>query len=381
LIRYSSKVRALRNCCWHIVVKLGSDETCNPDKEMITPVKYQIFVSSTYEDLKSHRDQVVRGILEMGHIPVGMEMFSAADETQWQLIQRQIEASDYYVVLIAYRYGSMDGATGFTEKEYDYAVSLGIPALGFILQDDAAWPQNLVDKEPAKVVALSAFKDKVRKRLVSHWSSADELHGKVSIALMKQFIATPRDGWVKASSVASPQIASELARLSQENGEIRETLRKAQLKETVDQESAISKSIRTLKANTKTIRIFYKGDNDWTTEGTRTLFDLFFLIAPELMVEKSIEDTSRYVASMWKADRRTLRQSWPIPSNAVKTWFADLAALGLMEPSRKRLVTDKTEYWTLTEAGRNVYMTIRKARLEAGLPTQADAVGEDSGHS
>lgn len=40
--------------------------------------KYQIFVSSTYEDLKAERDLVIKAILEMGHIPVGMEMFSAA---------------------------------------------------------------------------------------------------------------------------------------------------------------------------------------------------------------------------------------------------------------------------------------------------------------
>jgi len=42
--------------------------------------KYQIFVSSTYDDLKKERDQVIKASLEMGHIPVGMEMFSAADE-------------------------------------------------------------------------------------------------------------------------------------------------------------------------------------------------------------------------------------------------------------------------------------------------------------
>lgn len=50
-------------------------------------VKYQVFISSTYEDLREERDQVVRAILEMGHIPVGMEMFSAADEEQWKIMQ------------------------------------------------------------------------------------------------------------------------------------------------------------------------------------------------------------------------------------------------------------------------------------------------------
>jgi len=59
-------------------------------------VKYQIFISSTYDDLKNERAQVIKSILEMGHIPVGMEMFSAADDEQWKIIQRQIDESDYY---------------------------------------------------------------------------------------------------------------------------------------------------------------------------------------------------------------------------------------------------------------------------------------------
>jgi len=37
-------------------------------------------VSSTYIDLKEERDVVIKSILEMGHIPVGMEMFRAGNE-------------------------------------------------------------------------------------------------------------------------------------------------------------------------------------------------------------------------------------------------------------------------------------------------------------
>ena len=85
--------------------------------------KYQIFVSSTYDDLKKERDEVIKAILEMGHIPVGMEMFSAADEEQWKIITRQIDQSDYYVVIVAHRYGSVTSeGLSYTEKEYDYAV-------------------------------------------------------------------------------------------------------------------------------------------------------------------------------------------------------------------------------------------------------------------
>jgi Domain of unknown function (DUF4062) len=56
--------------------------------------KYQVFISSTYEDLKEERDRVIKAILEMSHIPVGMEMFNAADESQWNIIKRRIEESD-----------------------------------------------------------------------------------------------------------------------------------------------------------------------------------------------------------------------------------------------------------------------------------------------
>jgi hypothetical protein len=57
-------------------------------------IKYQIFISSTFEDLVPERDQVIKAVLEMGHIPVGMEMFSAADEQQWEIIKKQIDQSN-----------------------------------------------------------------------------------------------------------------------------------------------------------------------------------------------------------------------------------------------------------------------------------------------
>jgi hypothetical protein len=177
-------------------------------------VKYQIFVSSTYEDLKKERDQVVKAILEMGHIPVGMEMFSAADEEQWKIIARYIAESDYYVVIVAHRYGTLDGSISYTEKEYDYAVKCGIPTLGFVIDDTASWPTSYVDSDAECIAALGNFKEKVRRKLVSFWNSADDLHGKIAIALNKQMSVNPRNGWVRASESLAPEMSTELTRLS-----------------------------------------------------------------------------------------------------------------------------------------------------------------------
>lgn len=90
--------------------------------------KYQIFISSTYEDLKEERELVQKAILEMYHFPIGMEMFSAGDSEQWEIIKETIDSSDYYVLIIGHRYGSIDGeGISYTEKEYDYAKAKAFP--------------------------------------------------------------------------------------------------------------------------------------------------------------------------------------------------------------------------------------------------------------
>src|SRR3954465_1525653 len=95
--------------------------------------RYQVFVSSTFVDLEEERQKVLQAILEMRAFPAGMELFPSANEEQWNFIKREIESSDYYIVIVAGKYGSVapDGLT-FTEKEYDYAVEIGKPIMGFL---------------------------------------------------------------------------------------------------------------------------------------------------------------------------------------------------------------------------------------------------------
>ena len=168
-------------------------------------VKYQIFISSTYIDLKDERDQAIKAVLEMGHFPVGMEMFSAGDEEQWKYIAKRIDESDYYVVIVAHRYGSLAGKISFTEKEYDYADKQGIPILGFIIDGSAKWPADKMDKESSQVLALNDFKKKIKKRAHKLWKSSDDLFGQVGISLGNQIKQKPRIGWIR-----TPQIQTSL---------------------------------------------------------------------------------------------------------------------------------------------------------------------------
>jgi hypothetical protein len=40
--------------------------------------KYQVFISSTLKDLVRERQETIRSVLDLGHIPSGMEIFPAA---------------------------------------------------------------------------------------------------------------------------------------------------------------------------------------------------------------------------------------------------------------------------------------------------------------
>lgn len=161
-----------------------------------------MFISSTYDDLVEARAKVRDAILKMYHFPVGMELFGAANEEQWQIISETIDSSDYYVLIIGQRYGSIipeglpDAGISYTEKEFRYAVKKGIPILAFLIDDDVAVKPGFMDTK--NYDKLIEFKDLVKKdRLVEWWKTTDDLAQKVTTALYKQITRTERPGWIR----------------------------------------------------------------------------------------------------------------------------------------------------------------------------------------
>ena len=79
--------------------------------------KLQVFISSTYQDLVSERQAAVEAILKSGNIPAGMELFTAGDKSQWEVIQRWISDSDIYMIILGGRYGSIEPSSGLSYTE------------------------------------------------------------------------------------------------------------------------------------------------------------------------------------------------------------------------------------------------------------------------
>lgn len=50
--------------------------------------RYQIFVSSTFDDLTEERKSVSQALLECDCIPAGMELFPASNKKSWEIIKK-----------------------------------------------------------------------------------------------------------------------------------------------------------------------------------------------------------------------------------------------------------------------------------------------------
>lgn len=303
----------------------------------------------------------------MGHIPVGMEMFSAADEQQWDVIKKQIDQSDYYVVIIAHRYGSMDGNISFTEKEYDYAVARGLPALGFIIDDSTDWPSEWKENNHEIAKRLNAFRSKVSGRMVSFWKGSDDLYGRAGIALMKAFSTSPREGWVRAGTASTKEMTDEITRLSRENGLLRNQLEAYSEASVEDKQAELNQTIDALRVNKRAIYVWLRDADSWGEPISTNLLAIFEAIAPDLLDEASNKTISDSLGLRF-ASSDVRSYGWPVPSNFVKAYIADFVSLGLVSTSPKRhSVSDTKAYWSLTDFGKKVHANIRKNELLKGL--------------
>ncbi|OBZ10743.1 hypothetical protein A8L34_19435 [Bacillus sp. FJAT-27264] len=168
--------------------------------------KYQIFISSTYNDLVQPRGKVIETILSLKHIPIGMENFTASNRTQWQYIQDVLKDCDYYVLIIGHRYGSIDSNTGksYTEMEFDYAKQLNIPILSFVI-DRNSMPLLPNDRESHdhEEKLHNFINQKVRSGTLNSkdWTNPDHLANLVTASLVSEMGENPRTGWIRADKL------------------------------------------------------------------------------------------------------------------------------------------------------------------------------------
>ena len=166
--------------------------------------KFSIFISSTYEDLKKERQALVGVSLENNFIPVGMEQFHAAPTSQWNVITKMIDECDFYLLVIGARYGSIDEETGisYTEKEYNYAKTKGLPILVLIKEPSAISEseKDTGNDKYDKMKRLDEFREKVKndKNTVDFFTDLNGLKYAASSTFSKAVnYVDDNAGWVR----------------------------------------------------------------------------------------------------------------------------------------------------------------------------------------
>ena len=322
--------------------------------------KYQVFVSSTYEDLQEERKKVMEALLQMNCFPVGMEYFNASDDSQWEVIKSLIRECDYYVLIVAGRYGSIEEESGksYTQKEFEYAVEQGVPVISFVHKHPESLPVTKYEQEPLKRDKLKDFKSCVQKKLCKFWDNADGLSSQIVLSLTSLIKSHPRTGWIKADEISSAEANKEILALRKENDELKALLAKSK----EDEPEGIEKLQQ--GDDQIDIKFKYNGGGRKNKIITTTWNDIISLLAP-LMVDECAEYKLRITLDSFYKSEFNIDSSYSIDNTNFQTIKVQLIALCIMKISeRKRTAKDTDTYWTLTPYGNKLMMQLKALRRQ-----------------
>jgi hypothetical protein len=330
--------------------------------------RFQVFVSSTFTDLIEERQNVMQALLELDCIPAGMELFSASDADQWSLIKEVIDDCDYYIVIIGGRYGSTTAeGISFTEKEFDYAVSIDKPILAFLHQDPDRIPAGKTEIDQPAREKLLAFREKAQTgRVCKYWTTPEDLGGKVSRSLIKTIKTHPAEGWIRGRYAATPEFLTEVNQLREAKRRLEASLA-AMGTESPKGTEQYSGGLDTIEIHgTKEIGPD-KTTEDWQLEVTWD--DIFSYLGPimyeDCNEQKMRDHLSRILKSVEVTDPQVEVHGFQLSNDSFQTIKIQLLALGLIVISEKHYITGiGNANWILTPFGQNYLLKLKAIKKE-----------------
>jgi len=327
--------------------------------------RYQVFISSTYTDLKEERKQIIQHLLNAKHIPAGMEQFSASNDEQFKYIKKILDTCDYYVLIVGARYGSINPTTGisYTEQEYNYAVSKNIPVLSFLHEDPYSLPPEKRDDENKAL--LENFRTKVAKnRLCKIWNNINDLVASVIISLNEEIAGNPQLGWTRGSTYDETELLSQLNELRLEKENLgQEILKlKAQIK-------ANSCKVDNLACGNDKYKIIGKKSYYSTYSGTcyepheaeLTWDEIFSSVGPYLI---SYKNYNAFESDLFSGiNSRIETKFYSLNNDCIQTIKLHLNALGLIDVTAMKAQSGGViEFIGLTQKGKNYLLHIKSIK-------------------
>ena len=320
--------------------------------------RYQVFISSTYSDLKEERGKVMQTVMSLDCIPAGMEFFTAIDSEQLEFIKKIIDDCDYYILIIGGKYGSMtEDGISYTEQEYNYAVSKGIRVLAFLHENINQLTTDKIEFDQNKREKLEAFRDRVKTgRLVQFWSNADELNGKVAVSLTKTIKTYPAIGWVRGNTPTNEETLQEINELRKELDELRKYKREK------DNSSCEIEDIATLDDTISFSGTYGVHSSIW--EITLSWKKLFGLISPYFLESQNDHYAKEIISrALVEETGRSHTYNPEICSKDFQTIKIQMRVLGLMHIAPAQTTKGgQALFWSLSQKGIKLMNDLRVIR-------------------
>ena len=165
----------------------------------------KFFISSTFEDLKEYRRHTINYLKDLTDEKTGeigaMEYFAASEDTSKEVCLAELESSDIVIGIYGSRFGWEEKSTGrsMTEIEFDRAVELGKPILGFVTyQEKEEKQQRFISekvfaqgKNCGRFNSLKEYADVLHKSIKAYLSDTEGFSYKSiwdDIVLLRQII-------------------------------------------------------------------------------------------------------------------------------------------------------------------------------------------------
>ena len=336
--------------------------------------KHQVFVSSTYRDLITERQNVIHALLELDCIPAGMELFPATDEDAWSLIQEVIDSCDYYILIIGGKYGSI-GPKGisYTEMEYDYAVETNKPIICFLHSQPDDLPASKIEKKEEINAKLEIFKAKVKSKHCKFYNNSEDLGGKVSRSLIQLRKKHLGEGWVRGRFAMTDKIKAEFDQMRAKIAELELELVKKSETEEIDTTDLVQGEDTIFSTQNLNINNVWNEPDDY--KKTKVEFswnDIVKYVGPALQGEGSEEDFKYKIKLLiyHKIDdidselyEKIGYKNIGLPLVLFDRIKVQLQALGIIEPGiKRRSVSDIETYWNLTKKGEKLLLNLQAKR-------------------
>jgi hypothetical protein len=168
--------------------------------------RYQVFIGATAEEAVERCRDLERRLLVDRYLPAGVSGLDRAADGGWEATRREIELSDYFILLLAGDCGPIEPTTGIScaELELRQALQRGVPVLAY---------QRPTSSEATDAYArlVSAAVESADVRV---WREDDDLAELVVGALGERILADeadrrPRPGWSRGQLPFATATANE----------------------------------------------------------------------------------------------------------------------------------------------------------------------------